>query len=34
MEKLGMEIFVLLLVNDLLPLYVPCGAIHSQVWII
>ena len=34
MGKMVMEIFVLPLVNDLLPLYIACGAIHSQVWII
>ena len=34
MEKMGMEIFVLLLVNDLLPLYNPCGSVHSPVGII
>ena len=34
MGKMGMEIFVLLLVNDLLPLCIACGAIHSQVRII
>lgn len=31
MGKMGMEIFMLLLVNDLLPLYSTCGAIHSGV---
>lgn len=30
MGKMGMEIFMLLLVNDLLPLYIPCGTVHSR----
>lgn len=30
MVKMGMGIFMLLLVNDLLPLYVPCGAVRSR----
>lgn len=34
MGKMVMEIFMLHLVNDLLPLYITCGAIHSGVWII
>ena len=34
MVKMGMEIFVLLLVNDLLPLYIPCGSSPLVVWII
>ena len=34
MGKMEMEIFMLLLVNELLPLYIPCGPVHSQVWII
>lgn len=34
MGKMGMEIFVLLLVNDLLPLYSPGGAVRLRVWII
>lgn len=34
MGKMGMEIFVLLLVNDLLPLYIPYGVVRLRVWII
>lgn len=34
MGKMEMEIFMLPLVNDLLPLYVPCGAVRSRGWII
>lgn len=29
MGKMEMEIFMLPLVNDLLPLYIPCGTVHS-----
>lgn len=34
MVKMGMEIFVLLSVNDLLLFIYLCGAVHSQRWII
>ena len=34
MEKMGMEILMSILVNDLLLFIYLCGAVHSQGWII